>query len=107
MSSEDIYDYKRVLIYKNKIIIKHDNGSIDLIFTKTPTDAIRFYNKVEELVKRDKTKQILFIGDYSDISDKRRKLEQELMVLTGWPKLKIQMNGTTYYMKNKNKKIIQ
>lgn len=107
MSSEDIYDYKRVLTYKNKIIIKHDNGSIDLIFTKTPTDAIRFYNKVEELVKKDKAKQILFIGDYSEISDKRRKLEQELMVLTGWPKLKIQMNGTTYYMKNKNKKIIQ
>jgi hypothetical protein len=99
-----LYDYKRILTYKNKIVIKHDNGSIDLIFTKSPSDAIRFYNKVEEWVKRDKIKQILFIGDYSILSDKRRNLEQELIDLTGWSKQKIQMKGTTYYMTNKNKK---
>jgi hypothetical protein len=101
---EYIYDYKRILTYKNKVVIKHDNGHIDLIFTKSPSDAIRFYNKLEEWAKKDKIKQILFIGDYSSISEKRRKLEDELVNLTGWPKLKIQMKGTTYYMKNKNKK---
>jgi hypothetical protein len=98
-----IYDYRRVLIYKNKIIIKHDNGSMDLIFTKNPSDAVRFYNKLEEYVKRDKLKQILFIGDYSEISDKRKQLEKELIELTGWSKQKIQMKGTTYYMTNKKK----
>lgn len=98
---EFIYDYKRILTYKNKVIIKHDNGTIDLIFTKSPTDAVRFYNKIEEWIKRDKIKQVLFIGDYSIISEKRTQLEKELMELTGWPKLKIQMKGTTHYMKNK------
>ena len=98
---EYIYDYKRILTYKNKVVIKHDNGHIDLIFTKSPSDAIRFYNKLEEWVKKDKIKQILFIGDYSSISEKRQKLEDDLVKLTGWSKLKIQMKGTTHYMKNK------
>ena len=99
--TEYMYDYRRVLTYKNKVVIKHDNGAIDLIFTKSPSDAIRFYNKLEEWVKNDKIKQVLFIGDYSEISTKRKQLEEELIKLTGWPKTKIQMKGTTYYMKNK------
>ncbi len=98
-NSEFYYDYRRVLIYKNKIVVKHDDGHIDLIFCKIPSDAVRFYNKLEEWVKRDKIKQVLFIGDYSAVSEKRKQLEKELMELTGWPKSKIQMKGTTFYMK--------
>ena len=98
-----IYDYNRILIYKNKIIVKYDDGNMDLIFTKCPSDAIRFYNKLEEWIKRDKIKQVLFIGDYSAISEKRRMLEKELMELTGWSLHKIQMKGTTFFLNNKNK----
>ena len=100
---EYIYDYKRILIYKNKIVIKHDDGYIDLIFSKSPSDAIRFYNQLESWVKRDKIKQVLFIGDYSSISPKRKQLENEIMELTGWPRAKVQMKGTTKYMINKSK----
>ena len=101
---EYIYDYKRILIYKNKIVIKHDDGYIDLIFCKSPSDAISFYNQLESWVKRDKIKQVLFIGDYSSISPKRKQLENEIMELTGWPRAKVQMKGTTKYMINKSKK---
>lgn len=97
------YDYKRILVYKNKIIIKHDNNPIDLIFCKDPSDAIRFYNKLEEWIKKDKIKQVFFIGDYSEISDKRKRLEDEIIQLTGWPRAKVQMKGTTKYMINKPK----
>ena len=92
-------EYKRIILYKNKIIVKNDNNDIELILCKNEGDAIRFYNKIEEWVKRDKVKQVLFIGDYTSISDRRRKLEQELMDLTGWTKKKVQMKNNTYYRK--------
>lgn len=92
-------EYKRIILYKNKIVVKNDNNDIELILCKNESDAIRFYNKIEEWVKRDKVKQILFLGDYSSISDRRRKLEQELMDLTGWTKKKVQMKNNTYYCK--------
>lgn len=92
-------EYKRIILYKNKIVVKNDNNDIELILCKNESDAIRFYNKIEEWVKRDKIKQVLFLGDYSSISDRRRKLEQELMDLTGWTKKKIQMKNNTYYCK--------
>jgi hypothetical protein len=57
------------------------------------------YNKIEEWVIQNKNKQILFLGNYSVISEKRKKLEKELMELTGWPIKKIQMKNTTYYLK--------
>ena len=92
-------EYKRIILYKNKIVVKNDNNDIELILCKNESDAIRFYNKIEEWVKRDKVKQILFLGDYSSISDRRRKLEQEIMDLTGWTKKKVQMKNNTYYCK--------
>ena len=99
------YDYKRILVYKNKIVVKHDDGNLDLIFCKDISDAIRFYNQLELWVKRDKIKQILFIGDYSSISPKRKQLENEIMELTGWPRAKVQMKGTTKYRINKPKDV--
>lgn len=95
---ENPYTYKRVLIYKNKIIIKNDDGSLDLIFCKHMSDSVRFYNKLEEWVKKDKIKQIVFIGDYGIKSERKKKLEDELMELTGWPRRKIQMKGTSYFL---------
>ena len=91
--------FKRIFLYKNKIIIKNDANEIELVLCKDESDAVRFYNKTEEWIKRDKIKQILFMGDYSSISDRRRKLEDELIALTGWTKKKVQMKNNTYYRK--------
>ena len=70
-----------------------------MVLCKDVSDAVRMYNKIEEWVKIDKNKQILFLGDFSDIGDRRRKLEDELIKLTGWSKKKVQMKTTTYYQK--------
>ena len=95
----DNLDFKRIFLYKNKIIIKNDANEIELVLCKDESDAVRFYNKTEEWIKRDKIKQVLFMGDYSSISDRRRKLEDELIALTGWTKKKVQMKNNTYYRK--------
>lgn len=95
----DNLDFKRIFLYKNKIVIKNDANEIGLVLCKDESDAVRFYNKTEEWIKRDKIKQVLFMGDYSSISDRRRKLEDELIALTGWTKKKVQMKNNTYYRK--------
>lgn len=84
----------RVLLYKNKVLFKHDDGYYDIVFCKDMSDGIRFYNKLLADVKETKIKNILFIGDYSEISDKKRKLETELVKQTGFRLKKIQKQFT-------------
>lgn len=86
------YDIERILIYKNKIIIKYDNKEMNIILCKNMSDAMRFYNLLKEWCKRDR--QIFFIGSYDDISEKRRVLEREIMDYTGWSKIKVQRSST-------------
>ena len=96
---DSFLNYKRIILYKNKIVVKDDNNNIELILCKNESDAVRFYNKIEEFTKKDKIKQVLFMGDFSSISERRRNLEKELIEYTGWSKKKIQMKNNTYYRK--------
>lgn len=86
------YDIERVILYKNKLIIKHDELPMDIIICKNLSDGIRLYNLLEEWCK--KNKQVFFLGSYNKVSDKRRQLEAELIELTGWDKRKIQCPST-------------
>lgn len=89
---ETKFDIKRVMLYKNKIVIKDDARNLDIVFCKTMSDAIRFYNLVNEWVTKRKVRQVMMLGNYSLIGEKRRGLEDELMKKTGWTKRKIQMS---------------
>lgn len=84
------YDIIRIAVYKNKLIIKYDDGQMAMVLCKNGSDCIRFYNKISEAVSKLKTKQIVPIGTYNIISEKRRELEAEIIKLTGWSKIKIQ-----------------
>lgn len=94
------YENKMICTYKNKVIIKSDNGNIELIFCKSQEDAIRFYNLLEKYSKKNKLKRAIFIGDFSRVSSKRRKLENELIEYTGLSKRKIQMKNTSFFLSN-------
>lgn len=96
---ETKYDHKNILTYKNKLIIKDSEGYIDIVFCKNISDAIRFYNMVERYVKKHKYKQIFFIGDFSTFNEKRKKLENELVELTGWTLRKIRMKNSSFFNK--------
>ena len=90
---ETSYDIKRVMLYKNKIVVKDDAGNLDIVFCKTVSDAIRFYNLLSDWVMQKKMKKHIFmLGNYSEIGDKRRALEKELVEKTGWTIRKIQMS---------------
>lgn len=96
-SIESKFDFKRVIILFNKIVIKDDNNNMEIVFCKDESDAVRFYNLLEQWVKRDKIKQVLFLGSYGEDDEKREKLAKEIMELTGWKRKKVVMKTTTYY----------
>lgn len=87
---ENSYDVIRILVYKNKLIIKYDNRPMILVMCKNKSDSIRMYNLISEKVRKQKTKQIICIGAYNVVSDARREIEEDIMALTGWNKMKIQ-----------------
>lgn len=84
------YDIIRIAIYKNKLIIKYDDMKPSMVLCKNGSDAIRMYNMLSDKAKHLKTKQIIGIGAFNVISEKRRELEKEIEELTGWSKMKIQ-----------------
>lgn len=93
------YEYRRVFTYRNKLLIRYDDGTLGLIFCKCEYDATRMYNLLQQWAKRDGLKQVVFIGDRSDADAESRKVEKELSELTGWTIKKVQMRGTSYYIK--------
>lgn len=92
------YEHKMVCTYKNKVVIKSDDGYMDIIICKSPFDSVKFYNLLETYVKKNKLKRVLFIGDFSKVSKQRRKLEEELIEFTGLSKRKIQMKNTSFFL---------
>lgn len=93
------YEHKMICMYKNKVVIKSDNGYMDLIFCKSQEDSIRFYNLLEKYSRKNRLKRAIFIGDFSMVSEQRRKLENELIEFTGLTKRKIQMKNTSFFCK--------
>ena len=89
---KESYDIERILTYKNKLIIKYDDGKMGIVICKNVSDCFRFYNLLQEWCR--KNRQIFFIGSYDRISDRRRELEDELIEYTGWPKIKLQRDST-------------
>lgn len=85
---EDKYSFKRVTIFKDKIIFMDDNENIDIIFTKCFSDAVKFYNKLEEIITRNKIKQIIFMGNCNEKGERRDYITQKIMEKTGWTKEK-------------------
>lgn len=87
---ENSYDIIRIMVYKNKLVIRYDDRPINMVMCKNKSDAIRLYNLISDEVRSKKTKQIVCIGSLNIICESRRLLEQEIMDLTGWSKRKLQ-----------------
>ena len=93
--------FKRIMLFRNKIFVKDDYGKYDLIICKTESDGIRFYNLLEEWLKRDGIKNIILTGDYSDVRDPVPYFDL-LHQITGWPRKKCCMKQNTWFQSNKN-----
>lgn len=84
------YDIIRILVYKNKLIIKYDEKPMTMVMCKNQSDSIRMYNMISDTVRKEKNRQIVCVGAYNVISNARRDIEKEIIELTGWNKMKVQ-----------------
>lgn len=88
------YDVERITLYKNKILFQHDNEECDIVFCKNVSDAIRFYNLLQEWVKNNKNKQVFFLGTFETCGEKKKSIEKKIIDVTGWDIKKIQRSTT-------------
>lgn len=87
---ETQYDIIRILVYKNKLIVKYDAKPMSMVMCKNRSDAIRLYNTLSEEIRKCKLKQIICVGACNVICEARKELEKDIIELTGWNKRKIQ-----------------
>lgn len=87
---ETKYDIIRIMIYKNKLLIKYDNKPMAMVLCKNKSDSIRMYNIISNKIRENNLKQIVCTGIYNKIGEARKKIEKEIMDITGWNKIKVQ-----------------
>ena len=86
------YHQKRVMVYKNKLIIEDDNYNFEMIICKTHEDCIRLYNELEKEIIPLKLKSIYWSGFVGDAITGR--LIERIAEKTGWDVRKIKRNST-------------
>ena len=93
----NLYEYRRVFTFRNKLLVRYDDTSLEFVVCKGESDAIRLYNELQTRAKKDGVKQLIFLGDKSEYSKETEKLISEIMEMTGWSKKKVSMRNTAYY----------
>ena len=94
----EMYEFRRVFTFRNKLLVRYDDLSLNFVICKSEFDTIRLYNELQNKAKKDGYKQLIFTGDRSEMSEETKKLILELMEITGWSQKKVSMKNTTYYM---------
>lgn len=86
---EESFDMKRIYLYHNKVVLCNDRNEVDIIICKTARDAVRFYNKLQEMCKKG---PYLFMGVVTTRSALCEPLEKLLLAKTGWDLYKLRRN---------------
>ena len=92
------YEFRRIFTYRNKLCVRYDDGQLEFVICKNDYDTVRLYNELQRQAKQDKVKQLIFIGDKSELTEGTKKLEAELQKITGWTLKKVRMKSSTYYV---------
>lgn len=86
------YMCKSIQIFKNKILVDC-NGKLDMVICKNHSDAVRFYNKVEEIAEKNKYKYLIFLYDVTHSKYKKLWVKR-IKDLTHWDNKKILRSST-------------
>lgn len=85
------YQFCKIIIFNNKLIIDYDEDDFELIITKNKSECIRLYNKLQELSQKDKLKNILYSGFI--LKHKRSFWVENIMKKTGWDSNRVNRNS--------------
>lgn len=83
--------FKRIMIFKNKLIIQYD-FDIDMVICKNQEDAIRLYNELEVKTKKAKCRNVFFNGIV--VKSNKDWIMEMIMNKTGWNKQKVIRSST-------------
>lgn len=78
---------RTVAIFKNKLLID-SSEKLDMVICKNKSDCIRLYNEIENDIKKDKIKNVIFMGDVWE-SKSRKFWYDKVADLTHWKWKKI------------------
>jgi hypothetical protein len=85
------YPVKRIVVYKNKLIIENDSD-FEMIICKCQDDSARLYTELEIEIKRLKIKSVFFGGVITGTAKDR--LEEKILLKTNWNLKKIRRHST-------------
>lgn len=83
---------KRILVYRNKLIIENEYGEIDIIMCKCKDDCERFYFELEKEMASQKIKSVFFGG--RPVRSTKSSIIKRIQQLTGWNMTKIYRDST-------------
>lgn len=86
------YLQKRILVYRNKLIIEDEYGDIDIVICKCKEDCVRLYFELEKELSKMKIKSIFFSG--SPARSTKRTIINKIREKTGWNDTKIYRDST-------------
>lgn len=89
--SNDKNYFKRVMIFKNKLIIQYD-FDIDMVICKNQEDAIRLYSELESKTKKTKCRNVFFNGIVA--KSNKEWIMNMIRNKTGWNDNKINRYST-------------
>lgn len=84
------YDLFRMALFFNKILILDDYDDFSMVLCKNKSDAIRLYNLIITMAKKDKIKQLIEMGDVCTNLSIRKEIVKLIMDKTGWNKTKVE-----------------
>jgi len=91
IGSDDKYNMKQILVYRNKLLIKSPY-SFNIVICKNESDCIRLYNELESECKEKKVKLAAFLGNaYTSVFNGEWK--KQIKDLTHWSDKKISRNS--------------
>jgi hypothetical protein len=85
------YPVKRVIIYKNKLIIEGEED-FEMIMCKCENDSARLYTELEKEIEVRKIKCVFFSG--FAVGSVKYRIENEIMEKTGWNIVKVRRSST-------------
>ena len=89
------YDFLRIVLYNNKLVIIDDNDKIDIIICKNTSDGIRLYNTLSKKFCVG-FKNIIFRGKCEKGSDLQKKVIKLIEDKTKWKKKDIYRASTRH-----------
>lgn len=85
------YPIKRIVIYRNKLIIE-DESDFEMIICKCEDDAARLYTELQHDITKLKVKSVFFSG--IAIGSANDRIEKKILDKTGWELFKVRRKST-------------